>query len=255
MKTARLLTCLATDAARLREMAVHDLDAYVPSCPDWTVRDLVAHVSEVYQHKTESIRRRAKPEPWPPEPTGEPPIVVFDTALAELRAEFDRHDPADKAWTWYYPEQTVGFWIRRMAHETAIHRVDAELAAGELTPVAADLALDGIDEVLSIFLGWDSYDTVTRYGPDAVAGLSEADGRTVAVVAGARAWLVRPTPAGVDVTAGDASIASDVPAAVSGEPSDVLLWLWRRVAHDRVTLAGDRDLIEYCWDLLEEVTQ
>ena len=62
----------------------------------------------------------------------------------ELRAEFRAREPGAPAPTWFGPDQTVGFWIRRMAQETVIHRIDAELAAGlPVTPVPGDLAADG----------------------------------------------------------------------------------------------------------------
>src|SRR5258708_3724435 len=65
----------------------------------------------------------------------EPPLELLDRAYAALSAEFAARRPEDHTFTWYDPDQTVGFWIRDMAQETVIHRVDAELAAGR--PIAA----------------------------------------------------------------------------------------------------------------------
>ncbi|HEX2419673.1 MAG TPA: maleylpyruvate isomerase family mycothiol-dependent enzyme [Micromonosporaceae bacterium] len=154
MEMSRYLACLWHDAARLRAIAVDNLELSVPSCPGWTVADLIGHVAEAYQHKTECIRQGKLPKPWPPPPTGEEPVERFDRSLSELLAEFDKHQPTDAAGTWYTPDQSVGFWIRRMAQETVIHRVDAELAISDVTAIPTDLALDGVDEVLGIFLGW-----------------------------------------------------------------------------------------------------
>ena len=70
------------------------------------------------------------------------------------------HAPGDHAATWWPPDQTVGFWLRRMAHETSIHRRDVESAVGAETPVAPDLAVDGIDEVLALMLAGDWSDEV-----------------------------------------------------------------------------------------------
>lgn len=68
------------------------------------------------------------------------PLALLDGAFTELLAEFAAHSPDDPAGTWYGPDQSVGFWIRRMAHETAIHRIDAEIAAGiTATPVPDDV--------------------------------------------------------------------------------------------------------------------
>ncbi|MGH3740639.1 MAG: maleylpyruvate isomerase family mycothiol-dependent enzyme, partial [Micromonosporaceae bacterium] len=195
MEASRYLSCLRHDATRLREVASGRLNAAVPSCPDWTVADLVTHVSVVYLHKAKCIQLGEFPRPWPPDFSGEQPPALLDRSLAELLDEFDKHGPADPAKTWYAPDQSVGFWIRRMAQETVIHRVDAELVADDVTAIPNDLAVDGIDEVLSIFLGWDSLDTIGREGPDSWPALAVADGRAVEVRAGGRVWSVRPTSA------------------------------------------------------------
>ncbi len=70
-------------------------------------------------------------------------------------AELDTRSVDDPAHTWWPPDQTAGFWLRRIAHETAIHRRDMESAAREPTPVDDELAVDGIDEALDPFLRWD----------------------------------------------------------------------------------------------------
>ena len=76
-------------------------------------------------------------------------LELLDRAYAALTSKFAARRPEEQAYTWYSPDQRVGFWIRRMAQETVIHRVDAELADGELlAAIPADLAADGIDELL-----------------------------------------------------------------------------------------------------------
>jgi uncharacterized protein (TIGR03083 family) len=127
MESKRLLECLDADFARLREVAHGaDLSAVVPSCPDWTVRDLVQHIGAVYLHKVECMRLGTAPDPWPPAGLAdEEPLALLDRAYAALTSEFTSRSPESPAFTWYGPDQTVGFWIRRMAQETVIHRVDA----------------------------------------------------------------------------------------------------------------------------------
>ncbi len=84
---------------------------------------------------------------------GEPPLELLDRSYAALTEQFAARRPEEHAFTWYGPDQSVGFWIRRMAQETVIHRVDAELAAGsQIAAIPADLAADGIDELLVIFV-------------------------------------------------------------------------------------------------------
>jgi uncharacterized protein (TIGR03083 family) len=251
METSRYLACLTHDAARLREAASGSLDLPVPSCPDWTVADLVRHVAVVYQHKTECIRQGELPKPWPPPATGEDPIEEYDRSLTGLLAEFDQHEPADHAATWYDPDQSVGFWIRRMAQETVIHRVDAELAISDVTAIPTDLALDGIDEVLGIFLGWASIEEIRHEGSEVWPALARADGQAVVIRADDSAWTVRPSPSGVEVSA----VGREPVATVAGDPVDVFLWLWRRAGDEKLTVQGDPGAVLLLHDLMHDATQ
>ena len=166
MEYPRLLACLDADYTRLRQVAARELTAPVPSCPGWSVDDLVQHVGLVYLHKVSAMRQGKFPRPWPPEVTG-PSLDLLDREYAQLTAEFAARKPDEETITWYDPEQTVGFWIRRMAQETVIHRVDAELALGEqLAEIPDDLALDGIDEVLERFLAFESVEWQSHRPPD-----------------------------------------------------------------------------------------
>jgi uncharacterized protein (TIGR03083 family) len=241
------LSHLAGDAARLRQAAARDLSAPVPCCPGWTATDVVRHVAEVYLHKTECMRRNARPEDWPPDLSGEEPLAQFDRALAALTDEFAARSPESPAWTWYPPEQNVGFWIRRMAQETVIHRVDAELAAGlPVSPIADDLALDGVDEVLERFLAYGSRVWKEDFGDL----LDDLDGRAVRVGAGDRSWVVSLVKDAVSI-----SERGDSAASVSGAPQPVLLWLWRRAGDDTVTVDGDKALVAKMSELLGAATQ
>ena len=249
MDAERFVTCLAADEARLREAAADALGAVVPTCPEWTVSDLVEHVALVYLHKVECMRT-GPPAGWPPPLDPEPPLALLDRAYEALVGEFAARAPGSASFTWYEPDQTVGFWARRMAQETAIHRVDAELAVGvPVTPIPDDLAADGIDEVLARFLAYGS----TRRPGDFGAGLSEADGSTVLVAADDRAWLVRMEPTGVVVAPADPGAPAS--ARVGGDPHGVLLWLWRRTDAAAITYEGDPAALCRLRDLLGTATR
>ncbi len=249
MEFARLQSNLATDAARLREAAEGNLDAPVPSCPEWTVTDLVDHVASVYLHKTECMRQGKFIQPWSPEVGGEPSLDRLDRAYRELTAEFATRDPGSATPTWYEPDQTVGFWIRRMAQETVVHRVDAELARGSVGPIPADLALDGVDEVLDCFLRYETHTWTEEFA----ASLPSEATAPVLVACGGQSWLVRATPDGVDLQ--PAAAGADASAQVSGDPVAMLLWLWRRAGDDRVTISGDTELVAGLRRLLHDATQ
>lgn len=231
MDYPRFLDCLDADFARLRSVVPEHLSAPVPSCPGWTVADLTRHVGQVYVHKTIAMREGAEPELWPPEELADAePLALLDRSYAELRDEFATRKPADPAGGWYTPDQTVGFWIRRMAQETVVHRIDAELGAGQpVAPVPDDLAVDGVDEVLKVFLAF----SVAEWGEYFTDVLGASPGRTCTVRTDSAAWQVRTAPGAVTVADGPGADPSD--ATVSGAPTALLRWLWNRESVDEPT--------------------
>jgi hypothetical protein len=143
----------------------------------------------------------------------------------------------------------VGFWLRRMAQETVIHRIDAELAAGlPSARIPDDLALDGTDEVLTRFLGY--------FSPEGEAShLSDADGASAIMVSsGGRRWTVRPSPS-AEATLVEEGADADPRAVLSAAPDPMLRWLWGRGGDDLVTVAGDPAWADYLRRLLVATTQ
>ena len=218
------------DGERLAAVASGSLSNEVPSCPGWTASDLVSHVAEVYEHKIACTALGRSPDPWPPEwPADRAPLEWLGDAHRRLLEMFAASGPTTPSATWWPPDQTVGFWARRMAHETAVHRIDGELAIGSPTPVDAELAVDGVDEILVIMLAGDWSDE-----PD-----DAATGQRVAISTGGRTWHVTLEREAVSVT----DDGGDVDATLAGDPSDVLLWLWGRAPDEAVTRSGDEDAI------------
>ncbi len=253
MENSRFLKCLAADYDLLREAAAAaGPGAAVPSCPGWIVTDLVGHVAEVYLHKTAAMRLNDWPSPWPPDLSGEEPLAVLGGAYAGLTAEFAGRQPGSPARTWHEPDQTVSFWIRRMAQETVIHRIDAQLAAGvPPAPVPEDLAVDGVDEVLRLFLAYGS-----QVWPEEFAQvedhLATADGKDrITVIAGQAAWTVRPSPPQVIV---DGGADDGAVAVIDAAPDAMLRWLWGRAADGEIVVTGDASWAGYLRRLLAAVT-
>jgi uncharacterized protein (TIGR03083 family) len=243
----RLLTCLDADFGRLRDVLPGALGERVPTCPEWTGADLATHVAAVYLHKTECIRTGEMPTRWAPD-LGTDPLAALDGAYRELTAAFAAHEPRDPAPTWYEPVQTVGWWIRRMAQETVIHRIDAELTAGEEPlPVPTDLAADGIDELLVCFLAWGS----TAYPEELADQLAHCDGATVRIDTESGSWLVQLGPDAVAVERGSA----DAEAVIRGSEDAVLRWLWRRTGNASVELDGNRAVAGKLHNMLGVATQ
>lgn len=241
----------------------------VPSCPDWSVDDLVWHLTQV-QHFWASIVGDQLDGPdsivWPERPASPDLVAHFEAVSARLLAVLTDADPETPCWSWYEADQRVGWVWRRQAHEALIHRVDAELALAAagghpVGAIDAALAADGIDELLDIMLGADPV-------PDWATWI--ADGPTVRLVATVdggtdRAWLAHPGRlTGVDddgndqdrpalqVSAVDATDTIDrddvsadaVAATIDGPAAELNLWLWRRGDLDRAVITGDRALIE-----------
>lgn len=236
MEPERLRQCLDRDYGRLHDlMGVADPAAPVPSCPEWTVADLTRHTAEVYLHKVACTRLGGTPEEWPPDLSRMSAVAALEHAYAELTQLFDTYEPSHHSRTWCDGDQTVGFWIRRMAQETMIHRRDAELAVGEPTPAAPDLAIDGIAELLDLFVEYRT----KKWTAECKDVLETADGDTFHVDADGTRWLAEIGTAGVDV-----SRPGHVPSTtvrVSGGPSAVLFWLWNRWDPDDGAVAVDGD--------------
>lgn len=224
LTAGQYLDHLHRDAGRL--LASAPLDAPVPSCPGWTVADLLDHVAGVYEHKVVAVRTAARPEEDGLPAPGADPYERLRTQYEALTAELAAHGPDDPSWTWWPPEQNVGFWHRRMAQESAVHRWDAEQAAGQVSPIPDDLAVDGIDEILG-WLAWPFDPAPTPL-----------DGRMVVLRAGGHAWAVTLRP-GAYEPVGASSAAPTADASVTGDPEAMLLWLWGRAPDDALAIGGD----------------
>jgi uncharacterized protein (TIGR03083 family) len=239
LQHSRHLECLAADYERLRAVAAMDLQAAVPTCPGWSVADLTRHVGEVYLHKIKAMQEGAEPEQWPPEDLAdEEPLALLERAYAELRHEFATRQSSDAAGSWYTPDQTVGFWIRRMAQETVIHRIDAEMGTGQpIQAVPRDLAVDGIDELLKVFVEYG----VKTWGKYFTEILSASAGHTFSLKTEGAAWRVRTGPGLFAVDDGGDKQAE---VSVSGEPTALLRWVWNREGPDpNITIEGSRDAV------------
>jgi uncharacterized protein (TIGR03083 family) len=228
-----------------------DPDARVPSCPDWNASDLLWHLTSVQRFWEQVVRTRPAPPPeTESQDAGRPAaydelLTSFDEAHAAFVAALAAADPAEPAWTWS-AEQTVGFTFRRQAHECLIHRLDAELTAGTVTPLDPRLAADGVDEALDIMFGgtpeWGRFDPL----PERVrVDLSDTD---------TQVWVQLGTftgtsPEGRAYTAEpDISVVTDPgeepDVVVEGLAADVDAWLWRRRDHAGIHVAGDRGVYD-----------
>ena len=211
-----------------------DLSASVPACPDWSLADLVGHVGTV--HVWVSACLVSDPDARPPR-FNELPAPPADDQLHDWYVDVHRRmtdalaaAPLDRPVPSWAGRQTVGWWLRRQAHETVVHRWDAESAVTTPRPFASELGIDGVDEFIEVVL-------------PALGARAGGDGGTIHLHAtdgadGAGEWLLTLTPDGVEATNGHAK--GDV--AVRGTASDLDLLLWGRRSLDDLEVFGDAEL-------------
>lgn len=235
------LTAFRADADRLASLlrAVPG-DAAVPTCPGWTALDLVRHVGDVYSHKVSVLRLGRRPEPgeWPLGDALDHPAALarHDAVAGELADLLAERRPDAPVWTWMEGagEGTAGAWARRMAHESLVHRVDAEAVAGQpLHPAAPGLAADGVDEIMTWMAG----------DPDIVADPRAAAGRAGSVLLdhGEAALLVELPDGGHTVTT--TAPGSPAEAVLHGDALSLDLELWGRLPALPALCRGDLDAI------------
>lgn len=230
---------MLVDAARRA-----DVSASVPTCPGWRQPDLLAHIGFVHRWAARYVATAITDMVDEPDeatilqsapPESERCEWVAEGHAALVRAL--RAAPADLAcWTFLAAPSPLAMWARRQAHETAVHRVDAELASGSApTPVESELAADGIDELLFAF-----FRRPTRRRYEVPAGAV-----TLALEAVDRSdrWTVRVSDAGVEARRGPGR--SDL--AVWGTASDLHLLLWHRRPLGGLETEGPAELFEQVW--------
>ena len=206
------------------------LAAVVPGCPEWTIADLVWHLAEVHDFWRTVVAEQLTG--WdsyvqPPRPPDGDLVMFYRAGLAATVEVLRATDPATVVWTWS-SDKTVAFVVRRMAHETMIHRWDAEMAAGLSSTLEPALASDGIDEFLTHFIH------------DAAAEAAAVGGSVHIHCGDVRGeWTIREGADGaLDVTREHAK--GD--CAIRGAAGDILLALWRRTPLTSVDVIGDAEV-------------
>lgn len=129
-----------------------DLESPVPTCPDWTLSDLIGHLGWVHRWAAHAVTHGT---PDGNEPFAGGPVAMVDWYRDSARHLVDvlaEHDADAPAWT-FGPEKVAGFWRRRQVHETVVHEYDALAAVGREADwsIAPALAWDGVDEVATFF--------------------------------------------------------------------------------------------------------
>lgn len=230
---------LKEQAAALRTAALQaGPDTLVSTCPGWDVRKLVQHVARVYAMVALALRTEpnaAAPSAPRPPADFDDALIWFDGRLSEALTELSTVDPERPVWA-FFPGGDAPRWTRRMAHETAIHRLDAEHALAGLGPdhvhdliFDPELAADGVDEFLTVILplgDWSQRDdsgSVLYHAADA-----------------GRAWLVEYRPGRAPRVDERVDTGLEADATVAGTADAVYRRVWGRPSTALVT--GDTAL-------------
>ncbi|GII00823.1 maleylpyruvate isomerase N-terminal domain-containing protein [Planobispora takensis] len=280
MEIKEHLSALQDAGVRLAAAAERaGVDAPVPTCPGWRVRDLLEHLGGVHRWAAAYVAT-GRTEPF----TDEEAAVFFTapddaglvgwyreghTALVRTLREAD---PGTTCWAFLRAPSPLAFWARRQAHETAIHMIDAEAAAAAASPgdaggIAPSTAAspgdaDGIASPRDAAPGTGGSASTARaiasftpaFAADGVDELFDGflprrRGRLVAdppVSLAVRAtdhptaWTVRVEPGGRAVTPG----ADAADCVVSGPARELYLMLWNRGGAEALDVRGDRSVLE-----------
>ncbi|MFC9786171.1 maleylpyruvate isomerase N-terminal domain-containing protein [Rhodococcus sp. NPDC127528] len=236
MTPDQYLNLLRTEGLRLAAMPADALSAPVPTVPGWTLERVLRHTGKV--HRWVRATLAAGPDAQldgaagiESLPHGPDCLPAYREALDGLLAELVAHDVERAAPTFAGPG-TIRFWMRRQAHEVAVHRVDAAdavHAAGGAAPepVDAEGAADGVDEWARLML--------TRALPTVPHTLHGSSVHLHGTDTPDAEWVLRFTPHGVQVESGHAG--ADV--AVLGSAEELLLAMWRRRPLAALEMSGD----------------
>ncbi|MEU9191335.1 maleylpyruvate isomerase family mycothiol-dependent enzyme [Streptomyces sp. NPDC048484] len=211
-----------------------DLDVRVPSCPDWSLRDLVEHLTEVHRFWAAAVVAGPSEKPptvAPADDTLSADLLVRSAAATqELIAALRTAGPAVDCWTWWGDSgvpTTSGAVARHQVQEAAVHAFDAQLVTSTPQPVPAVVALDGIAEFIGI-----SHGTAGPWPHEpARIGLHAAEGQS---------WLLDLTTSGSHLIDGQHETDADL----HGSASNLLLALHGRLPLDSLRSEGDRATLE-----------
>jgi uncharacterized protein (TIGR03083 family) len=223
-----LLSQAAADAGLTSEVA---------TCPGWQVRDLLGHTGRVHRWATFYVTTGSR-EPRIDAataasfaaPDDRHLVDWFRTGHAALVIALAAADPDLACFTFLPAPSPLAFWARRQAHETAIHRVDAESTGTAHTTFASPFAADGIDELLTGILSRPGGTLVADPPVSLAVAATDIDA----------AWTVRIEPDHIQVLAGR-NLAD---LTVTGPADDLYLLLWNRGDTRHCDVRGSIDVLD-----------
>ena len=245
MGAAEFIEVLRREGALMAAVAEKaGITAGVPTCPDWQVSDLVRHQGIVHRWAAGFVAERlTTPVPLAGDAPGDEELLPWFREGHQHLVDSLAAAPADlDCWFFFPAPSALEFWARRQAHETTVHRVDAEAALGvNPSPIAADFAADGVDELLAGF----HVRTKSQVRTDRPRTLRV---RAVDVPAGQGEWLVHLSADPLRTERGSVSDSGsgggDADCAVHGTAEELYLALWNRGPYEGLEISGDASIME-----------
>ena len=216
--------------------AIPESPVEVPSCPGWSTNDLAKHMAHVYlgqAYVVETGSQAENKEHLALYPRTYDAMEFMTWGFEAITKALDINRTERPTWSWHHSDQSVDFWFRRMAHETVIHRIDAEQAVSTVSKIDEAFALDGVDEVLDFLPLMGSWPEV----PNIDFGI-------VSIVAstknGSKVWDLNFTDKAATVSAADQANAS-ARLVISGDAEAMDLYLWGRIdsSDPRISITGE----------------
>ncbi|MGX9885656.1 maleylpyruvate isomerase family mycothiol-dependent enzyme [Streptomyces sp. NPDC002276] len=200
------------------------VDAEVPPCPGWRVRDLLLHTGMVHRWATAFVAEgytAYHPDGGLPELDGAELVAWFREGHRSLVDTLAAAPPDVECWHFLPAPSPLAFWARRQAHETTVHRMDAEAARGGMAgEISADFAADGIDELLRGFHGRRR------------SGVRSAEPRVRATDTDSTVWTVRLSQ---EPPAAERADTGSADCELAGPAGQLYRALWNRGPFPSVT--------------------
>ena len=226
----------AQTAAFAAAAAELDLAEQVTTCPDWSVRMLVAHIGHAHRQAA-NIVRTGEPEQFRDPRTADIPRD-WDLWLREGADDLvDAVTEAGNRHVWaFVGTRPAPFWLRRMLHDTAVHAVDAAITAGSVYRIPPETAIDGVDEALEV---------ITAPGAEAIKAdfvNLRGTGQTLRLCSDEGvSWLVTRTPQGPKLR----RERTEADVTVTASAQDLMLFCYGRLDMDHVAVRGDTDVLAH----------
>ena len=237
------LKAIDRESVEIAAALEHAPRGWCQRAPDARVADLGVHLGVIHRWATEMVRSgasgplRNRDRLFATDPDDPALVEWFLTGARDL-IDVLTACPLDRpVWSWM-PNTTAAFWRRRQAHETTVHRWDAQAATASAQPVESSLAADGIDEFLRVFAAGLSRARSSRSGNGESFHFHCTDA--------AGEWTVRFDGPDIDVRAEH----SKADVAVRGAASNILLFLWGRQSTDNLEVLGMSSLLDNWSELL-----